>query len=138
MTASRFILARDLILAIGLFVATGSHGPAVAQTLLPNAPPYERELLRLAEIMGALHHLDPLCAETDTPTPNWRGRMNALIDAEASDELRRRRLVAAFNAGYRGLATAHLSCTTVARAALNGYVEEAQDLTAALRNRFSG
>ena len=43
-------------------------------------PPYEGEFSRLAEILGALHYLGPLCGEKEKE--RWRGEMQGLLEAE--------------------------------------------------------
>src|SRR4051794_24327109 len=61
----------------------------------PPPPPYEPQLLRLSEIMGALAFLRPLCGSKDED--EWRGRMTRLIDAEASTQPRKERLAGSYN-----------------------------------------
>src|SRR5690606_30506174 len=61
--------------------------------------PFDGELMRLAEILGALHHLRALCGANEGS--KWRDQMNALLDAEAPEGERRNRLTAHFNRGFR-------------------------------------
>ena len=70
-------LAWGAIVAITL----GLAGPAVAQER-PDDPPYEQDLMRLSEILGALHYLRPLCGAPDGTL--WRDEMQALIEAFTS------------------------------------------------------
>lgn len=107
---------------------------ADAQPLRRDAPPYEDQLLRLAEIFGSLHFLRPLCGHDDTPT--WRDRMQALLEAEVGEENRRRRFVERFNLGYRGFSSVYRECTDAARLALTQYVEEGDTLIHDLTSRF--
>src|ERR1700741_2325260 len=72
-----------------------ASGPARAQ--LP--APYDGNLQRLAEIMGALHYLRGLCGANDGQ--KWRTGVQALIDAEAPTGERRTRMIASFNRGDR-------------------------------------
>jgi uncharacterized protein (TIGR02301 family) len=99
-------------------------------------PPYEPQLLRLSEIMGALAFLRPLCGATDGP--DWRKRMSGLIDAEASSSARRDRLAGAFNKGYRGFALVYRACTPSAELAISRYLDEGGRLTRDLTTRFGG
>ena len=60
---------------------------ALSATLSPCAAqgaraPYEADMVRLAEILGALHYLRAICGANEGQT--WRNEMQALIDA-ASD-----------------------------------------------------
>ncbi|WP_106755387.1 TIGR02301 family protein [Pannonibacter carbonis] len=121
------------VLAAGcLLLLTAPQGWAQAPA---DEPPYERQLLRLSEILGALHFLRPLCARPDEPA--WRDQMQALLDAEAADEARKRRLVERFNHGYRGFASVYHSCTPAARDALTSYVSEGSALVRDVTSRYS-
>ena len=51
------------------------------------ARPYDPEILRLAEILGALTYLDALCASN--PHDDWRARMQALLQADAKTAARK-------------------------------------------------
>ena len=86
-------------------------------------PPYQPEMERLAEVMGSLYFLDPLCAGSDT---DWRAQMQDLIIADEPDEDRRERLAGAFNSGYAAYSRLYRSCTSSANEALGRLLEEAQ------------
>src|SRR3989304_1594798 len=89
-----------LLLALSL-----ASAPARAQ--LP--APYDGNLQRLAEIMGALHYLRGLCGAKDGL--KWRTELQALIEAEAPTGERRSRMIASFNRGYRGFQQSYRTCT---------------------------
>ena len=61
--------------------------------------PYDDKLLRLCEILGAVHYLRELCGANDGQL--WRDRMKELMDTEGSSALRRAKLTRSFNNGYR-------------------------------------
>jgi len=86
-------------------------------------PPYQKEMERLAEVMGSLYFLDPLCEGSDT---DWRAQMQDLIIADEPDEDRRERLAGAFNSGYAAYSRLYRSCTSSAHEALGRLLEEAQ------------
>ena len=73
--------------------------PAPAPSASPAAAPYDADLQRLAEILGALVYLRTVCKGNDAQ--KWREQMQALIDAEAPDGERRRKIIANYNRGYR-------------------------------------
>ena len=106
---------------------------AVAQTER-EAPPYEAGLMRLAEILGALDVLRPLCGNTDTPS--WREQMQSLLEAEAEEPNRRRRFIERFNQGHRGFASVYRNCTPSARLAMEQYVTEGTKLIADVTGRY--
>jgi len=98
--------------------------------------PYDRDLQRLAEILGSLHYLRAVCGFNEGQI--WREEMQALVDAEAPSGERRDRMVASFNRGYRGFQQTHRTCTPAAGVAIRRYLEEgskiARDITARYAN----
>ena len=97
-------------------------------------PPYDAALVRLAEILGALHYLRPLCGTGETTL--WRDRMDALIAAEAPQPERRAALVAAFNRSYSSFAMLYRSCTPAAATAIERYVEDGAKLSRDITTRY--
>ena len=95
--------------------------------------PFERQLVRLAEILGSLHYLRNLCGEEGQ---DWRDRMTAFLDAERPDEARRARFIASFNRGYRSFEETYATCTESAIEAINRYVREGEELTRDTAARF--
>ncbi len=102
----------------------------------PPPAPYERELLRLSEILGSLTFLRTLCGESDAA--EWRRRMEALLETEGTTPGRRERLAGAYNRGYRGFALTYRTCTPNAHAAVARYVREGEGLSRTLAGRFGG
>lgn len=86
-------------------------------------PPYQRQMERLAEIMGSLYFLQPLC---DAGPEDWRAQMAELITLDEPDEDRRQRLAGAFNVGYTAYSRFHRACTPAAREALKRLLVEAE------------
>lgn len=122
------------ILALALCLAAG---PARAQMAAPQvAVPYDHDLQRLAEILGALHFLRAICGSNEGQ--KWRNEAQALIDAEAPNGERRDRMIASFNRGYRSFQQSYHSCTPAADFAIRRYLEEgakiARDVTARYAN----
>jgi uncharacterized protein (TIGR02301 family) len=97
-------------------------------------PPYQRQMERLAEVMGSLYYLQPLCK---TGTEDWREQMSELIGLDEPDEDRRQRLAGAFNTGYTGFSRLHRNCTPASREALGRLLFEAQQLARAIHTRFA-
>lgn len=95
--------------------------------------PFEGQLVRLAEILGSLHYLRNLCGETGQ---DWRGRMEALLEAENPDEARRARFVASFNRGYRSFEITYTACTQSALAAIARYMKEGEALSRDTATRY--
>ncbi|MGL4289987.1 MAG: TIGR02301 family protein [Phreatobacter sp.] len=135
------VRAAAFALMLALLLPTAARAQRAAtpppQAAVPEAllqAPYEPQLLRLAEIMGALHYLRMLC--TGPETGAWRREMQALLDAEASSAERRERLTLRFNRGYAGFEQTHRSCTPAAQVATRRYLDEGQRIVADITSRF--
>jgi uncharacterized protein (TIGR02301 family) len=97
-------------------------------------PPYEPQMERLAEIMGSLYFLQPLCS----PGPeDWRQEMSDLIALDEPDDDRRQRLAGAFNGGYAGYARLYRTCTGSAKAALGRLLTEAETIARDIHSRYA-
>ena len=101
---------------------------------VPTAPPYDEGLLRLSEILGALHYLRELCGAGEAGL--WRDQMQALIDAEQPDPDRRARFVDRFNRGYQAFRTVYVTCTPAATLAIDRYVEEGRRIARDIAARY--
>ena len=121
-------------LALVIPLLAGLTGAACAAD--GGAAPYDRDLQRLAEILGALHYLRGLCGANEGQL--WRNEMQALIDSEAPSGERHDRMVASFNRGYRGFQQTYRTCTPTADVAIRRYLDEgakiARDITARYAN----
>ena len=101
----------------------------------PAAAPYDGDLQRLAEILGALQYLRTVCKANDGQ--KWREQMQALIDAEAPDGDRRRKIVANFNRGYRGFQQTYRTCTPAADLAIRRYLDEGAKIAREITARYA-
>ncbi len=109
---------------------------APARAVEGGPAPFDNDLQRLSEILGALHYLRAICGANEGA--KWRNEMQALIDAEAPSGERRQKIVASFNRGYRGFQQTYRSCTPAADIAVRRYLDEgariARDITARYAN----
>ena len=126
---ARRALAR--LLAAGIAATLVAAVPARA---LPGDPPYAESLMRLAEILGGLHHLRPLCGAPDGQI--WRQKMSALIQAQDPTPEDRKRFVERFNQSYRSLAEIHRTCTPAAIEIIDRYLAEGGRLTRDIVSRY--
>ncbi|PPD46466.1 MAG: TIGR02301 family protein [Methylocystis sp.] len=97
-------------------------------------PPYEGQMTRLSEVLGALSFLRNLCGAGDGD--DWRTKMSALLDAEAPEGPRRARFVAAYNRGFHGFEFTYRVCTPNAKAATGRYLAEAASISKDVTYRF--
>ena len=118
--------------------ASQSDGETTKSTPAPQPPqvvPYDRDLLRLSEILGSMHYLRALCNPQEKDV--WREKMQKLITLEAAKEpQRRQKLTAAFNRGYRSFSALHTSCTAAALEAEERYRAEGATLASEITARF--
>ena len=92
--------------------------------------PYDDRLLRLSEILGAVHYLRELCGANEGQA--WRERMRELIEAEGSNALRRARFTRSFNQGYYSYSKTHKVCTSTAQTAISRFMTEGVQIAEAL------
>jgi uncharacterized protein (TIGR02301 family) len=97
--------------------------------------PFDGNLQRLAEIMGALHYLRGICGANDGQ--KWRNEVQALIDAEAPSGDRRVRMIASFNRGYRGFQQSYRTCTPAANLVIRRYLEEGSRIAREVTARYA-
>lgn len=109
--------------------------PEDTRPVLQTLPPaYESQMLRLAEVLGALHYLRALCGANEGQA--WREEMEKLLEAEEPSSQRQAQLIAHFNRGFRGYAEIHRECTNPAAEAANQYLQQGMRLAAEIPNRF--
>ena len=110
-------------------------GTASAQAAEGGPAPYDRDLQRLAEILGSLHYLRPLCGANDGT--KWRNEMQALLDAETPSGERRDKLTASFNRGYRGFQQTYRTCTPASGLVIRRYLEEGSKISREITARYA-
>ncbi|MDR3484614.1 MAG: TIGR02301 family protein [Bradyrhizobium sp.] len=116
-----------------LIVISACHlGPARAHDA---PPPFDADLQRLAEVLGALHYLRGICGSNEGS--KWRNEMQALIDAETPTGDRRARMIAGFNRGYNGFQQTYRTCTPAAAVAIRRYIEEGSKISRDLTARYA-
>jgi uncharacterized protein (TIGR02301 family) len=118
---------RALVCAVAFVCGTL---PAAAQAPSLEQRPYDDKLLRLSEILGAVHFLRELCGNNDGML--WRERMVELIEAESSSALRRVRLTRAFNSGYLSYSRTYSSCTPTAQTSIVKFMAEGAEIAETL------
>jgi len=107
---------------------------APAHALDPVAP-FQADLERLSEILGALHYLRAICGSNEGQ--KWRNEMQALVDTEAPSGDRRSRMIANFNRGYRGFQQAYRTCTPAADLAIRRYLDEGAKISREVTARYA-
>ena len=113
--------------------AVHAVGGAVAPQIVP--APYDHDLQRLSEILGALHFLRGICGSNEGP--KWRTEAQALIEAEAPTGDRHDQMVASFNRGYHGFQQSYRSCTPEAGVVIRRYLEEGANIAREITARYA-
>lgn len=119
-------MAVALTLAL-LTVSVGGE-PVFAQA--KDTRPYDTQLFRLAEILGAVHYLRELCNAEEGQ--QWRDQMRGLLTAEGGTAVRRARLTRSFNSGYRSYSRTYVNCTPSAKSAISKFLTEGVEISEAL------
>jgi len=135
------------ILAIALVASAQAQTRAQAQRAAETPPtpqtpqiqggpaPFEPDLMRLSEILGALQYLRPLCGANEGQ--KWREQMQALLEAEAPSGDRRNRMVTNFNRGYRSFQQTYRTCTPAANVAVRRYLDEGSKISREITARYT-
>ena len=92
------------------------------------------QLLRLAEILGALSYFDELCASA--PAGDWRAKMQSLLEADAKTAARKERLAGSFNRGFRDYERTYHFCTPNAQAVISRFLAEGAGIAHEVVNRY--
>jgi uncharacterized protein (TIGR02301 family) len=115
------------------FAAPRTEPPAPpAEPAAP--PPYQAQILRLAELLGVLAYMTDLCNAPDAGT--WPTRMGALLGSEGQATGTRDVLAGAYNRGFRGYEATYRSCTPNAQLVISRTLDEAGRLTGTIVSRF--
>ena len=125
-------MIKALVLAITILAALAN---APARAVEGGAAPFDGDLQRLGEILGALHYLRDLCGAKEGQ--KWRNEMQALIEAETSAGERRAKIVASFNRGYRSFQQSYRTCTPAANLAIRRYLEEGAKISREITARYA-
>jgi len=108
--------------------------PATPPTPTLTAP-YDHDLQRLSEILGALHFLRAICGSNEGQ--KWREEAQALIDAETPNGQRHDQMVASFNRGYRAFQQSYRTCTPAADFAIRRYLDEGAKIAREITARYA-
>jgi uncharacterized protein (TIGR02301 family) len=111
-----------------------SAGPPVPPPQDQPAP-YDHDLQRLSEILGALHFLRDICNSNEGQ--KWRTEAQTLIDAEAPTGDRHDQMVASFNRGFRGFQESYRACTPAANLVIRRYLEEGAKIAREITARYA-
>jgi uncharacterized protein (TIGR02301 family) len=118
-----------------LILALLISGAAWAQESTPSLQPgggasYQSRLLRLSEILGALHSVRAQCEPAEDT--RWRDRMQELIRLERPSTEQKNAMTLRFNAGYEDASSRFRVCTDAARVYAANVAREAETISRTL------
>ena len=116
--------------------STPETPPPYEPTAPETPPPYEPQLLRLAELMGALTYLRDLCGAGDGAA--FRAKFASLLETEATAPARKETLAGAFNRGLRDYEMTYRACTPAAREIVARFLDEAARIAKDVATRYAG
>ncbi len=96
----------------------------------------EGELVRLSEILGAVHHLREVCNANEGQL--WRSKMQDLLRHEKPSADTKELMVARFNRAYHQHRLAYPRCTGQARSDAARFLDEGSGLAQRLAARTRG
>ncbi len=114
--------------------AKSQQSDEVVPQIAEPVAPYDDKLLRLSEILGAIHYLRALCGVKEDN--RWRNTMNEIIESEEPGPKRRSQLISNFNRGYRTFRSTYSTCTPSARLAADRYLKEGATLASQITIRY--
>lgn len=121
-------MAAVLAAALGAVLAPADAAAQPANTT--DSRPYDQKLLRLAELLGAVHYLRELCGANEGQF--WRDTMAELMKTEGTTAIRRARLTRSFNQGYRNYSRTYNICTPTAQTTIERFLSEGAEIADAL------
>lgn len=119
----------------GTASAWARHLVALTLICLLTASPIRAEssqsnLLRLAEILGAVHHLREVCGANESAL--WRNKMIDLLEIMNISGDRREAMISRFNSGFYGAGRNYPVCTGKAARQTNLLLNEGRAVSARL------
>jgi uncharacterized protein (TIGR02301 family) len=97
-------------------------------------PAYNKQMLRLAEILGAVHYLRELCGADEGML--WRDQMENIVENEKPTAQRKAEIFSRFNRGFRTYREIYRKCTPSAVEAVNLYMRQGTRLAGEIPSRF--
>ena len=121
------ICRRAAAIALAMLLAMAPVATATMAAPDGDARSYDDRLMRLSEILGAVHYLRELCEGKDGM--RWRNAVNELIKTEGTTALRRATIARRFNLGYRSYRRTYRRCTPSARNTIARFFKEAIEIS---------
>lgn len=125
-STAAFRISSTIVLALALTLCLAGNQPVHAAPS-GDSRAYDNRLMRLSEILGAVHYLRELCDGKDGQ--RWRTAVNELIKSEGSTALRRATIAQRFNLGYRSYRRTYRNCTPSAKSTIDRFFKEALEIS---------
>lgn len=113
-----------------LLISGGSVFAASSPLLTGKQASYRADMVRLAEVLGAVHLLRERCGAREGQM--WRRKMLEMLDIEASRKQERDMLINHFNKSYYAMRVNHSRCSMRTISEMNAYIDEGASLAGRL------
>lgn len=113
-----------------LLISGGATFAASSPLLTGKQASYRADMVRLAEVLGAVHLLRERCGGREGQM--WRRKMLEMLDIEASGKKERDMLVNHFNKSYYAMRVNHSRCSLRTISEMNAYIDEGAALSGRL------
>jgi len=119
----------------------GACAALTAALLLATPPPaaaqkLPAEMFRLAEVLGAVHHLRTICGTREGQL--WRNKMIEMMGAVGPEEKDRQQLIARFNDAFHKTRNSYSTCSRSAATRSDKLFEEGQRIAQELAAKGYG
>jgi uncharacterized protein (TIGR02301 family) len=105
-----------------LLISSSGVSAAGSSLLTGKQASYRADMVRLAEVLGAVHLLRERCGGREGQM--WRRKMLEMLDIEASRKKDRDMLVNHFNKSYYAMRVNHSRCSMRTISEMNAYIDE--------------
>lgn len=105
-----------------LLISSAGVSAAGSSLLTGKQASYRADMVRLAEVLGAVHLLRERCGGREGQM--WRRKMLEMLDIEASSKKDRDMLVNHFNKSYYAMRVNHSRCSMRTISEMNAYIDE--------------
>ncbi|MFT6490987.1 MAG: hypothetical protein ACJAXQ_001773 [Parvibaculaceae bacterium] len=105
-----------------LLISSSGVSAAGSSLLTGKQASYRADMVRLAEVLGAVHLLRERCGGREGQM--WRRKMLEMLDIEASSKKDRDMLVNHFNKSYYAMRVNHSRCSMRTISEMNAYIDE--------------
>ncbi len=130
-----------IIITVSLFFATQAFATSVGPQDMNDIGKVEKtyfitksiknsNVIRISEILGALHHIEALCTKSTGMV--WRVQMFAMLSAYSDNEDMHENMIQKFNESYYNFSSDHVYCSPLTKRIMTHMIEEGKTVSSHL------